>query len=490
IDTVPPAQVTGVSVTMGLDYTNLPVADVRWTATTDNVGVVGYDVYAQGSGGNVLVASVGGSETRAFNIHTNGYPTTAFTVVAKDFIGNASTPSDPVTANTCGLVPPTVYPPTGVVADTVTATAATISWRPSSATECSAAPPTGYAVIDRASGTGVQLVTTSPTTYSVRVALSPDTRHVISVVPTGGGQRLLESSSIEVQTPPVTCPATPRFVRGPSGASVSDVTTTTATITWPNEPPSECGQVIPTAFEVATADHVVLATVASPGTSATLTGLTPGTIYNVHVHAIGGEYSGPGDSGPFNTNSPDVTFTTVAPVDPPTDTATFGVAGTATLKNLTKGALPLSGQTTATFAADGAVSANLTIAPIRSVTLKVLGFLPVSATVEMIPTAPVTGQLTGTRLTATAKVRIKLPKITTAGIPLAGGAGCQATQVSSIPLASTGPFTVAGGGTLAGSFSISNLAGCGVLTGLVSPLTAGGGNAIAVTLTPAAPSAT
>ncbi|MDQ8044351.1 MAG: fibronectin type III domain-containing protein, partial [Solirubrobacteraceae bacterium] len=227
IDTVPPAQVTGVSATTFLDNINVPRVNIGWTATTDNVGVVGYDVYARSSSGNALVASVGGSVTSVGNLSVSPFPTTAFTVVAKDFIGNVSTPSDPAIANTCGLVQSTTYAPTGLVAADVSSTGATISWSPSGQ-GCSAVPATGYAVLDRVGGTSVQLATTGPSTFAARVTLTPGVLHVISVIPTGGGARLLESNPIPVQTPPVVCTPTPPSVRGPSSASASDITTTTA----------------------------------------------------------------------------------------------------------------------------------------------------------------------------------------------------------------------------------------------------------------------
>ncbi|MDO9352784.1 MAG: hypothetical protein Q7T55_03765 [Solirubrobacteraceae bacterium] len=71
----------------------------------------------------------------------------------------------------------------------------------------------------------------------------------------------------------------------------------------------------------------------------------------------------------------------------------------------------------------------------------------------------------------------------TLGIELAGGANCQAKQISSINLRSTQEeFLPTEGGPIAGTFSISDLTGCGFLNNLVSPLTAGGGNAIALNL--------
>ena len=87
-----------------------------------------------------------------------------------------------------------------------------------------------------------------------------------------------------------------------------------------------------------------------------------------------------------------------------------------------------------------------------------------------------------TGLTANITVRIKIPSVTLLGLQLAGGANCQAKNPSAIKLTSPG-FDALEGGLLTGTFGISDLTGCGFLNGIVSPITAGSGNAIALNLT-------
>jgi hypothetical protein len=155
------------------------------------------------------------------------------------------------------------------------------------------------------------------------------------------------------------------------------------------------------------------------------------------------------------------------------------------LKTLTKGSLPLGGSIAAKLGLpSGNFTGDLTLAPSTG-NLTALGFLPVVAKVNLVPTDQVAGSLIDGKLTAVAKVRIKLPSVKTLGIELAGGANCQAKQVSSITLRSTqAKFLPLSGGPIAGTFSISDLSGCGFLTGIVSPLTKGTGNAIALNLAP------
>ena len=172
--------------------------------------------------------------------------------------------------------------------------------------------------------------------------------------------------------------------------------------------------------------------------------------------------------------------------EPPEPVVGYALKGSATLRTLVKGSVPLSGALTGLTLDEttGAFGGDLTLAK-STAKLTALGFLPVTAQVAFVPTEPVSGTLTGGALAATAKVRIKLPKLTLFGLELAGGANCQAKQVTSVPLKSTGTFTAAAAGSLTGTFAISDLTGCGALTGIVSPLTAGKGNAIALSLTPA-----
>lgn len=195
-----------------------------------------------------------------------------------------------------------------------------------------------------------------------------------------------------------------------------------------------------------------------------------------------------GSTTPGSTTPPATTPSTTPGLTTPgpgTVKYGYGIAGSATLAKLVKGSLPLRGAITANLTtATGAFTGDLDLDPTTG-KLKALGFLPVTAQVAFVPTAPLTGTLTPGALTATAKVRIKLPKVSLLGLTLAGGGSCQTKQPSAIALRSTGAFAPLSGGTLAGTFAISDLTGCGALTGLVSSLTAGNGNVVSLSLTPA-----
>ncbi len=268
--------------------------------------------------------------------------------------------------------------------------------------------------------------------------------------------RVVDPTSVDV-----TPPSKPGLIIGtPSTSSVA--------LTWG----ASSDNIAVTGYDVYR-DGVKVATVAT--NAATVSGLLANTSYTFKVQAKD-------SAGNVSAFSDDVTVKTSGG-----GTVNYGydISGNAILKTLTKGSVPLKGTinaslTLATEAFTGDLALNQATA-----NLVALGFLPVTAKIAFVSTAPTTGTLKAGVLLSTSKVRIKLPQVTLFGIQLAGGANCQAKNISSIGLKSTGAFfNPLAGGTLAGTFSISDLAGCGALTGIVSPLTAGGGNAIALKLTP------
>lgn len=216
------------------------------------------------------------------------------------------------------------------------------------------------------------------------------------------------------------------------------------------------------------------------GTSATVGGLAGGTAGNYTVTAR--------DRAGNVTASDAVSVTTPAGGTDLAAIANYNAAltGTATMRTLVSGPIPLNGGIAARMTvADATFEADLTLNNSTG-RLNALGFLPVTAKVGFVSTAPTTGDLSDDGvLTANASLRIKLLEVKLFGaVPLAGGNSCQAKQVSKITLKSGKNFDPVVGGEINGTFAISDLNGCGLLNGLVSPLTAGGGNTIKATLKP------
>lgn len=207
------------------------------------------------------------------------------------------------------------------------------------------------------------------------------------------------------------------------------------------------------------------------GTTATIASLNPGTNYRFKVVAK--------DTKGQTATSTEVTVAT-KPIE--TGATQFSLSGSASLKTLTRGSVPLKGGLNLKLDGTNA-TADVTINKVRA-NLTALGFIPVTADVVFAPTGPATGTLAGGALKLQLKTRVLLPQVLAFGIPLAGGTNCQTRAASTINLQSTGTFTTTAGGTIAGAFSLSNLSGCGFLNGIVSPLTSGGGNTMAATLAP------
>ncbi|MEP6799248.1 MAG: hypothetical protein ABI890_13930 [Lapillicoccus sp.] len=126
---------------------------------------------------------------------------------------------------------------------------------------------------------------------------------------------------------------------------------------------------------------------------------------------------------------------------------------------------------------DGTFTGSLPL-PSRDTSFKLLGFLPVKATVSFIPAGPVKGKLGVGTVTSKAFFFIRLSNVTVAGLPAFVGSSCQTAQRTVIP-ASTPPgekFDLTLGGNLAGTYTIGQFANCGLTTALLNQLIPGPGN--------------
>ncbi|MGN6378209.1 MAG: alkaline phosphatase family protein [Gaiellales bacterium] len=113
-DTSPPSVPQNVAASSSASTT----ADVSWDASTDNVGVAGYDVLRDG----VRVTSVGGTQTSFHDSGLQPSTTYSYTVDAFDGAGNTSQQSQAALATTgaggggggggaCGILAPAATPP-------------------------------------------------------------------------------------------------------------------------------------------------------------------------------------------------------------------------------------------------------------------------------------------------------------------------------------------------------------------------------------------
>ncbi|TRX38676.1 T9SS type A sorting domain-containing protein [Flavobacterium sp. ZT3R18] len=164
VDTVAPTAPTALAAT----GTTTTGTNLSWTASTDNVGVTGYDVYQNG----VLKTTVTGTTYAV----TGLTPTTTynFTVKAKDAAGNISVVSNTAAVTTLTPVVDTTAPtaPTALAAAGTTTTTTNLSW--TAATDNVAV--TGYDVYQGAT----LKATVTGTTYTV-TGLTAATAYTFSV---------------------------------------------------------------------------------------------------------------------------------------------------------------------------------------------------------------------------------------------------------------------------------------------------------------------
>ncbi|SCY60014.1 reprolysin-like metallopeptidase [Flavobacterium caeni] len=150
-DTVAPSAPTNLAAS----GTTQTATNLTWTASTDNVGVTGYDVYQNGtfraSTTSTSYAATGLTASTAYS----------FYVRAKDAAGNASGNSNTVNVTTLAPAPDTTAPsaPTNLAASGTTTTTTNLSWTASTDNVA----VTGYDVYQN----GTFRTTTTTTSYAV-----------------------------------------------------------------------------------------------------------------------------------------------------------------------------------------------------------------------------------------------------------------------------------------------------------------------------------
>lgn len=163
--------------------------NLSWTASTDNVGVTGYDIFRDGS----LLASVTGTTYTATGLTAS--TTYSFFVRAKDAAGNISANSNTVSVTTSNAPAPDTIAPTAptLSASGTTQTSTNLSW--SGATDNVGV--TGYDVLRNGTIIGS---TTTATTFSV-TGLTASTTYTFNVrAKDAAGNISVNSNTVSVTT--------------------------------------------------------------------------------------------------------------------------------------------------------------------------------------------------------------------------------------------------------------------------------------------------
>ena len=298
-DTEAPTAPTEVTAT---DITTT-TAKVTWTASTDNVGVAGYNVYVNDSetpvNGETLVT---GTEYELKDL-TAGTEYTV-TVKAVDAAGNVSDGAAHTftTKNAADTEAPTA--PGNVAVTNVTTTTAKVTW--SEATDNLGV--VGYNVYLNGEKVNGTLVTT--TEYDL-TALTEETNYSVSVTAVDAAEN--ESKRSEAATFATPKTQDTEAPSKPAGVTASDVTQTGAKITW-----------TASADNVGVAGYNVYLGESRVNTSPVtvteydLTGLTASTEYTVTVSAVdaAGNESARSEAATFTTSEAEEEKDNVAPSVP------------------------------------------------------------------------------------------------------------------------------------------------------------------------------
>ena len=250
-------------------------AKITWTASADNVGVAGYNVYLGESKVNTLPVTVTGYDLTGLTANTEY----TVTVSAVDAAGNESARSEAATFTTLAAEEekdneaPSV--PAGVTASDVTQTGAKITWT-ASADNVGVA---GYNVyVDETKVNTDKLVEGLELELT---GLTPDTEYTVTVSAVdAAGNESGRSAAFTFTTLKNEEPA-PEKPSAPTNVKVSEITHTTAIVTW--EPAAE--RAMAPGYNVYL-DGKRQNERPIEGTEYKLTGLTVGTRYNVAVTVV------------------------------------------------------------------------------------------------------------------------------------------------------------------------------------------------------------
>ena len=236
--------------------------DLSWTASTDNVGVTGYDIYQNGS---LLGSTTGAAASITGLTASTSY---SYYVKAKDAAGNVSGASNTVNVTTAtGADTQAPTAPASLSSSNVTETTLDLSWNAASDNVA----VTGYDIYQNGSLLGSSTGTsaaitglTAATSYSYYVKAKDAAGNVSSA-----------SNTVNVTT------ATPADTQAPSTPSslvASAITETSLSLSWT----ASSDNIGVTGYDVYK-DGAYFSTVGSASTS--ITGLTASTSYSFYVKA-------------------------------------------------------------------------------------------------------------------------------------------------------------------------------------------------------------
>lgn len=273
-DTVPPTVPSGLRLQVNCSL----VVTLSWTASTDNVGVTGYDVFrAPGSGTNGTFVQVGTTTTTTFSENlTNIF---RYEVRARDAAGNTSEFTAPLTAVPPPCPAPDTQPPTmpGTPTATVTCGSATLTWSASTDNYGVVA----YEVWTAPGPSGTTFTQTGTTTTTSFILNGPGMVRVEVRARDAAGNTSPFTTPVQVTIP--ACPTDVEPPTTPGTPTATAVTTTTVALAWT----ASTDNVGVTGYEIyrALGSGPMGLVGTSASTTFTDTGLSPATTYRYSLRA-------------------------------------------------------------------------------------------------------------------------------------------------------------------------------------------------------------
>lgn len=285
ITTLPPPDTEAPTAPTNLAASNIAQSSLTltWNASTDNMGVTGYDVYRNGVKINPNLVTATTYNVTGLTVVTS-YD---FYVVARDAAGNTSANSNEINVTTPDTQAPTA--PTGLSASNITGSSLTLSWVASTDNVGVA----GYDVYRN--GTKINSTIVTATTFNV-TGLTQATSYSFFIRALDAANNVSgNSNTINVTTLDIQAPT------APTGLSSSNLTSTSVTLNW-NASTDNVGVTGYDVYRNGTKINGSLVTT----TTFNVTGLTPSTSYSFFVQALDA-------AGNISGNSNTINITTSAP---------------------------------------------------------------------------------------------------------------------------------------------------------------------------------
>jgi PQQ-dependent dehydrogenase (s-GDH family) len=238
---------------------------LSWQASTDNIGVTGYDIYRNGVKINSSLVTGTTYNVTGLSAETSY----SFYVVARDAAGNTSAQSNTVDITIPDTTPPSV--PGSLTALNVAQTSLNLDWNASTDN----VGVTGYDVYQD----GVK-INTSPVTssnYSVSGLTASTTYTFYVTASDAAGNISGNSNQVQVTT---AAPPDTEAPTAPTNLVASNLTYSSVDLNWD----ASSDNIGVAGYDVFVNGNKANASLV-PGTSYTVTGLTPSTTYNIHVEA-------------------------------------------------------------------------------------------------------------------------------------------------------------------------------------------------------------